>query len=120
MARKRKTRVVYRYVRPRRRRRSDTTIKKLLGIGGYVLIEGAIENFLSNTNISIPADAIETAGGYWLMKKQRGVLGELGKAMFYVNAVQLARKFLGNINLGNLFSGIVRTQTEQKSNSVWD
>ena len=120
MAKKAKRRVVYRYVRPRRRRRSDTTFKKIAGIGGYVLTEGIVENVLANTNINIPTDLVETGIGYYLMKKQRGVLGELGKVMFYVNAVQLARKFLGNINLGNLFSGVMPIKTEQKSNSVWD
>ena len=119
MARKRaKRRVVYRYIRPRRRARRSGIERDIIGMAGYTIAEGFIDNLLAQTGLNVPADLVEAAIGYYL-KGRKGVLGAVGKVMFYINAYQLVKQMLGNINLGNIFSGIKPIQQQQNSGDVW-
>ncbi len=119
MARRRKARVVYRYVKPRRTRRKSSGFERdVIGMAGYTLAEGFIDNLLQQTNLNLPANLVEAGLGYYL-KGRKGVLGSVGKVMFYINAYQLIKQMLGNINLGNLFSKPTTSATTNKS-SVWD
>jgi len=124
MVRKKTRRVVYRYVKPRRTSRRNTggITRDLIGMGGYVLAEGLIDNLLAKTNLNLPSNVVETGLGYYL-KGRKGTLGAIGKVMFYINAYQLVKQMLGNINIGNIFSNLTTQQTQQNnnnSNSVWD
>jgi len=118
MAKKRKRRVVVRYVRAPRRRRRSGIERDIIGMAGYTIAEGFIDNLLAQTGLNVPADLVEAAIGYYL-KGRKGVLGAVGKVMFYINAYQLVKQMLGNINLGNIFSGLTQSQQQQNSGDVW-
>lgn len=93
--RKTKTRVVYRKA-PRRRSKSrgNADMNVLVGLGGYALVENTIDNFAAGMNLGIPTNILQAGAGYFL-KKKGGVIGHVGKAMFYVNGYQVAKDIIG-------------------------
>ena len=75
---------------------------ELMGIVGYAVAEGWIDNMVGQFGggmAGVSADMIELALGYYL-KKRRGIVGAVGKAMFTINLYNVAKGFTGGLTFG--------------------
>ncbi len=89
--------------RKRSGRKGSALTKDAMGMFGYAVADGFIDNALRQFGLNIPGDIAQTALGYFL-KKRGGMLGSVGKIMFYVNGTQVIKGFMaGGLNLGGIF-----------------
>lgn len=76
--------------------------RELIGIIGYSIAEGWIDQMVGQFGGAVPgvsADMIELALG-WYLKKRRGIVGSIGKAMFTINLYNVAKTFTGGLTAG--------------------
>ena len=81
---------------------------QVVGIAGYAVAEGFLDQFLSGIGgslpMNIPADALEVILGWYLMKK-KGIVGSVGTAMFTINTYNLVKTFAGGVLPGSSEGG---------------
>lgn len=72
--------------------------KTAMGIVGYAFLEGTIDSavnqFAGNLG-GLGTNGVQLVLGYYLMKR-KGIVGGIGKAMFTINAYQLAKGMVGS------------------------
>lgn len=72
--------------------------KTIIGIVGYSVLEGTLDGLISQYAGSIAGlstDMIQAGLGYFLMGR-KGIVGDIGRIMFTINAYTVAKRFLGS------------------------
>ena len=94
----------HRYTMPKKKSyrrgksKSDTTMRELMGMAGYAIAEPYIDKIAGQVGIGVPTNLLEAGLGYFL-KGKGGIVGSVGKVMWYVNATQAIADLMKGINL---------------------